>query len=485
MNTLCWTDSVIPCLVETEKAMGMAVAQSRVCSCRVAKTLAAAAACLAPATVSAVPSFARQTGLECVACHVSWPELTATGRQFKLGGYTLGQAPTLSERPLVSFAKDGPPPKIPLAAFLQASLTHTARTNSPGTDANSFTKQDALALQQASVFLAGRMNDHAGGFIQWSYDGLAHHSAVDNVDLRVVNRHKSSRLDVMYGLSLNNSPTVSDVFNTAPVWGFPFAGSSVAAAPAASTLIQGGLAQQVAGLTAYSVWNRAVYIEVGAYRTADGALSALRAGIDRETAAVLRGTAPYWRVALQREWGDGRHSAMVGAYGLTTNKFPDPTHPSGPTDRFRDAAIDAQYQYLTDTHRFSAQLNVIDERQRLDGSFAAGASSNPGDRLRSMNGKVTYYYKLRYGLSLGYQRTTGDVDAGLYSTGAAVTGSRNGSPNSSAYILELNWLPWRDRRFSLQYTGYQKFNGASTDYDGFGRNARDNDTLFLLAWFAF
>lgn len=465
--------------------MSRAIADSLVWSRRLAIALAAAAACSAPAMVSAVPSFARQTGLECVACHVSWPELTSTGRQFKLGGYTLGQAPMLGERPLVSFAKEGPPPKIPLAAFLQASLTHTTRTNSPGTDSSSFSKLDELALQQASLFLAGRMNDHAGGFIQWSYDGVAHHSAVDNVDLRVVNRHKSERLDVMYGLSLNNNPTVSDVFNTTPVWGFPFASSSVATTPAATTLIQGGLAQQVAGLTAYSLWNKTMYVELGGYRTANGALSALRAGIDRDSAAVLRGTAPYWRVALQHEWGDGRHSAMIGAYGLTTNKFPDPSHPSGPADRFRDAAIDAQYQYITDTHRFSAQLNYIDERQRLDGSFAAGGSSNPSDRLRSLNSKLTYYYKLKYGLSLGYQRSTGDSDAGLYATGAAVTGSRNGSPNSSAYILELNWLPWRDRRFSLQYTGYQKFNGASTDYDGFGRNARDNNTLFLLAWFAF
>ena len=36
----------------------------------------------------AVPSFARQTGFECVACHVSWPELTSVGRQFNLGAYT-------------------------------------------------------------------------------------------------------------------------------------------------------------------------------------------------------------------------------------------------------------------------------------------------------------------------------------------------------------------------------------------------------------
>src|SRR5438552_8086207 len=291
----------------------------------------------------AVPSFARQTGLECMACHVSWPELTSVGRQFKLGAYTLIEEKG-GERPLLSFAKDGPPPVLPLAAFLQASVTHTARTNTGGTDASTFPKQDALVLQQASLFLAGRISEHAGGFAQWTYDGVEHHSAIDNVDLRVAHRYESDRLKVLYGLSLNNSPGVSDIYNTTPVWGFPFAGSSVAATPAASTLLQGGLAQQVAGLTVYSLWNRTVYIEVGGYRTADGALSALRAGIDREATAVLRGTAPYWRAALQREWGDGRHSAMVGAYGLTTNKFPDPTHPSGPTDRFRDAAIDAPYQ---------------------------------------------------------------------------------------------------------------------------------------------
>ena len=39
---------------------------------------------------SAVPSFARQTGQECAACHVSWPELTPYGRFFKATGYTIG-----------------------------------------------------------------------------------------------------------------------------------------------------------------------------------------------------------------------------------------------------------------------------------------------------------------------------------------------------------------------------------------------------------
>ncbi len=39
---------------------------------------------------NAVPSFARQTGMDCVACHTSFPELTPFGREFKLNGYTLG-----------------------------------------------------------------------------------------------------------------------------------------------------------------------------------------------------------------------------------------------------------------------------------------------------------------------------------------------------------------------------------------------------------
>jgi hypothetical protein len=52
-------------------------------------------------------------------------------------------------------------------------------------------------------------------------------------------------------------------------------------------------------------------------------------------------------------------------------------------------------------------------------------------------------------------------------------------------IVELDWLPWRDRRFTLQYTAYQKFNGGTTNYDGLGRNAKDNNTLCLVAWFPF
>jgi hypothetical protein len=437
---------------------------------------------LIPVPARAVPSFARQTGLECVNCHLSWPELTHVGREFKLGGYTLIKSGS-EERPWFPTQSDGPPPKLPLAAMLQLSATNTQST--AGADPAEFPRNNAATLQQVSLFYAGRITDLLGAFVQWSYDGIAHHSAVDNVDIRFANHFTGHDVDLSYGLTLNNNPTVSDIYNSTPAWGFPFASSSVAVTANAATLIDGGLGQQVVGLGPYAMWNQTLYAEVAAYRTADDAFSIFRAGTDKTTDAVLQGAAPYWRLGLQHLWGEGTHSAMVGTYGIDARKFPDSLNPTGPTDRYLDTGIDGQYQYITDLHRFSAQVNWIREKQTLDASFGTGAASNPSNILKTFRGKLTYYYDRQYGATLAYFRTSGDWDDALYNTGQPVTGSASGSPNTSGYIAELDWLPRRDIRLALQYTGYRTFNGSSTNYDGFGRNAKDNNTFYLLAWLMF
>jgi hypothetical protein len=445
-------------------------------------TAMVAALLLVPALAHAVPSFARQTGLDCGNCHLSWLELSSVGREFKLGGYTL-MKDVKEERPWLPMSSDGPPPKLPLAAMLQLSATNT--NNTAGADQSNFPRNNEATLQQLSLFYAGRIAEYVGAFAQWTYDGIAHHSSIDNVDLRYANHLKREGTDLTYGLTLNNNPTVSDIYNTTPAWGFPFASSSVAVAPNAAVLLDGGLGQQVVGLGAYTLWDQTLYAEVAGYRTADRAFSVFRAGTDKTADAVLDGYAPYWRFALQHLWGDGTHSAMIGTYGTNARKFPDSLDPTGPTDRFRDVGIDAQYQYITDRHRFSTQLNWINEKQDLDATFGAGAASNPSNRLRAFKGNATYYYEQKYGATLAYFRTTGSVDDSLYNTGEGVTGSVTGSPKTSGYIIELNWLPRRDVRFLLQYTAYRDFNGSRTNYDGFGRNANDNNTLYVLGWFMF
>ena len=93
---------------------------------------------------------------------------------------------------------------------------------------------------------------------------------------------------------------------------------------------------------------------------------------------------------------------------------------------------------------------------------------------------MTYYYDEQYGATVQYFRTTGSVDNGLYNTGEPVTGRRQ-QPKNSGVVAELDWLPRRDLRLMLQYTAYKTFNGASSNYDGFGRNA-NRHTLYFVLW---
>src|SRR5689334_8258834 len=68
-------------------------------TCRLLPAIGGLLALSSAGNALGVPSFARQTGLECTSCHLSWPELTSVGPQFKLGGYTLIKE-TTGERPL-------------------------------------------------------------------------------------------------------------------------------------------------------------------------------------------------------------------------------------------------------------------------------------------------------------------------------------------------------------------------------------------------
>ena len=99
-----------------------------------------------------------------------------------------------------------------------------------------------------------------------------------------------------------------------------------------------------------------------------------------------------------------------------------------------------------------------------------------------INGSCVYQRK--YGATLGYFSITGNADANQYMMGE-VMGSRTGTPDTKGYVAEIDYLPMEKIKLALQYTAYSKFNGASTDYDGFGRNAADNNTVYVLANFMY
>ena len=95
-----------------------------------------------------------------------------------------------------------------------------------------------------------------------------------------------------------------------------------------------------------------------------------------------------------------------------------------------------------------------------------------------------YYYERLIGGAISHFSTTGGSDALLYAP-AAVVGSANNSPDSNGYILEVDYLPWLNTKLQTQYVAYQKFNGGTTNYDGSGRSASNNNTLYMLVWVAF
>lgn len=439
----------------------------------------------------AVPSFARQTGIACEGCHTVFPELTPFGRAFKLNGYLINNLPQV--KAMTSDEKESlllnqlPP----LSLLFQTSYTKTSKPL-PDPVAGDSQNGQVLLPQQASLFYAGRIAPKIGGFIQMTYASDSGTFGWDNTDIRFVDHATLGGTDVTWGITLNNNPTVQDVWNSTPAWQTPFdQHSSAAPTPAAATQVDGTLGGNVAGLTLYGHFANSFYAEIGGYRSAQqgatggnfGNAGPLNSSSNLNN--VVNGTAPYWRLAYERQWD--QNSWSIGTFGMNVEVLPGGTGVplTGSTNRYDDLAVDSQYQFIGDKSIYSVQAVYIHEKQHLDANVAADPTANSTNTLKTMRIGGSYYYERKWGGALGYFSTTGTSDSVMYPAGTAVTGSANNSPDSKGWVVELNYIPWQNVKFALQYTAYNKFNGGTDNYDGLGRNASDNNTLYLLGWFNF
>lgn len=409
----------------------------------------------------AVPSFARQTGLPCSQCHVGafGPQLTQYGREFKLNGYVWN---------------DGHDGHVPLAAMLEASFTHT-NADQAGSAAPGFGPNDNFAMDQLSLFYGGAITDSIGGFAQLTYDGIAKQMTWDNLDVRYATTVHLDSTPLILGLTVNNSPTVQDVWNSTPAWGFPFAASGLAPTPAAASLIDGGLSQAVLGGGGYALWNSLLYAEFDIYKGLGRDVRNALGVVPVSGSNSIDGVVPYWRVALQHDFGS--HYLELGTLGLVGRQFPGGDESTGHTDRFSDFGFDATYLYSGSAdYTLTGYLTYIHEDQSLAASSLL-FGTNHSDRLDTFRTNGSFSWQNTFTLSGQYFQTTGTSDAGLY----------GGSPDSAGWTGEIAYVPsgkpdsdfpnWFNLRVSLQYTAYTKFDGSSS-------HAADNNTLFLLLWVA-
>jgi hypothetical protein len=429
-----------------------------------------------PGTAGAIPLFNRQTGQNCMACHAGgqFPELTPYGRLFKMTGYTIGER------------------TMPISAMALGSVSKVANTSKSADPAADFQKEGKPIFATASVFLGGKIADNLGAFAQFTYDPYASqtdsghfkgHAGADNIDIRYADRLVDENQDLIFGLSVNNNPSISDPWNTAAAWmqyvpvPSPTSSQFIDGAAPYPGFASGG---NLAGLSAYTYWHQSVYAELGAYRTGNGVFKIMSAGSANADVTKLSGLNPYWRLAYNHEWG--ANSLMVGTSGMVARIFDDPLNTSDTSSlhHYRDIGLDSQYQYILDPHTVTAQLAYLKTHHRspamppgaalsfTDPLAQAQDAMGSTDTSNVLRSKLTYIYQAKYGGSLGVFNLTGSA-----------------TPVTRGMTWEAFWTPVQYLRFGAQYTAYARFDGAATNYDGAGRNAHDNNSLFIYLWGAY
>ena len=444
--------------------------------------LAAVIVALAPSLAQAVPSFAQQTGQPCSSCHIGafGPQLTAFGRAFKIGGYTQTGGDTTTP--------------IPLSLMLLGSYSNTTKGQG-GPAANNYGDNGNFAMDQISVFAGGRIADYAGAFVQVTFNGIDSSFHLDNTDLRLTTPFHVGDTELRVGLDINNGPTVQDPYNSTYAWGYPYVASALVPTPAAQPLLANGLTGNSLGATLYAWYDRSLYLEAGLYNTYGPSLLSWTG--NAYGPGSTSNPAPYLRAAY--EWNWNGQSAHVGAIFLHSNINPATSAFTSigalGHDSYTDYAIDGGYQYIGDGTHIVSLLGIFDhEHQNLSGTFNAGSASQASNDLNQIRLTATYYYLQTYGVTASWQKTWGTPDPGLYAP-APLTGSANGKPNSNAFIFEADYVPfgktdswagpWVNLKLGVQYTLYTQFNGGTSNYDGSGRNAGDNNALYVFAWMIF
>ena len=426
----------------------------------------------------AVPSFAVQTGQPCQACHVGGfgPQLTAFGRSFKMHGYT---------------QRGGSSDNLPISAMAVASWVET-QENQPSPPASGFKRNDNLGLDQISIFIAGGLGTHFGGFMQNTYDGIGDGWSWDNLDLRAVTALDLTGHDIVAGLSLNNNPAVQDAWNTLPAWGYPYTSSALAPGPAAAPLLAGGLAQNVLGLTGYAWIDDHIFVEAGSYQSV-GAGPLRRLGADPYAPGDIDGMAPYGRVAFTQPILGG--TLMTGAFGMQADIHPARDRSTSATDHYTDVGVDAGFERtLTSGDVITVNARYTHEKQTLDASCtlfnaANGGGCASGASLDDLQVNGSYFWHNQIGATVQLFDLSGSTNETLYAV------NRTFKPDSSGVTLQLDATPWGaggspfgprfNVRVGAQYTAYAKFNGAHSNWDNGGANASDNNTLRTFLWIAY
>ncbi|UTH75815.1 hypothetical protein [Chromobacterium sp. IIBBL 290-4] len=245
-----------------------------------------------------------------------------------------------------------------------------------------------------------------------------------------------------------------------------------------ATLLEAGFAPQTMGPSA-QVWLGANWHLEAADLHYQGTSLSLFGATGSELNRV-QGEAPYWRLSFADNWG-GR-ALELGIFGLRAHLSTDPFSEDASSDLYRDAGVDMQFTWGDDARSISTQAYWIREQVNWDAAHLGYDHQSPVSEQTSWQWKTAYWYQQRYGAALSWFRVDGSANNLIYTRHGR---PRLRSPATSGYVAELDYAPSRDWMIGLQHTAYRSFMGASRNYDGFGRDASDNNSTYLFIARAF
>ncbi|HEY4294058.1 cytochrome C [Luteibacter sp.] len=402
--------------------------------------LVAAFLLFATTTAQAIPAYARQTGAACADCHAGayGPALTPYGMRFKLGGYT---------------DTDGKGTKIPLAMQLTETHTNPARGDS------------TTALTEGDLYLAGRLTDQIGGYVKVEADHTGHNTyntKLSSVDLRFVAKElKIGGKEALFGVSVNNSPGFDDPISVLP------SSSFLGPAGVTGTLLNPGsansLSNRVIGATAYALFDKNWYGEVGSYRSLSTSQQD-NLGYDIGGDPGRLSDMAYVRFAYMKDMKKQFFSA--GVVGLTTKRqLPR----SGPSDDLVDMGYDLTYQYLGNRDHIVqlAYVNILEKRDYGSTPVIGGVIARDDGIVHDQTMSVTYTFKQTYGVSVAHFKSTGSHDLARFGP--------SGDPDTTTNLISVYWAPFGK---DDSYTSIANLKIAATWFR-FSRFAGREDDIFF------
>lgn len=432
-------------------------------NCKVVMTLLVMAATIGSAASSyAVPLFARQTQVNCGSCHAPPPSLTKFGRRFKQNGYVLESS---KERPF----------PVSLVAFSTYSKTKEDLLVAPGPDAD---LNDNATLQQFSLSTGGRITDNTGAYLQLTYEGLRDQVSLGTVEIRTVKNTYVNDRNVLFSAAINNSPSYQDPWNSNGIRFWPYFRFEHEPLSTHRPILDGELARRVMGVSGTAFIDDSLHMELALYSGLSENLQ-YDLGLYEPNYLKLDDTGVYARVAKEVPMGMASLTAGVTIFSGEIEKSA-----GRPSDRISDVALDVFYQSNKGPHDVNLSAGLLYESLDTATSRRLGFASEKSSNLTRFTTSAQYLYQKTWGIGVGYTRLAGTADALYFGTG-------NGKPDTSTFRFDAFWNPISRKpfkfyplgrtRLGIEYVMYRQFNGRAGNYNGFGRDAGDNNT-FSFYW---